>query len=44
LEKKTPAERPDEKQKLHGSKARISRKSRLESWNVVINLLVAAED
>jgi len=41
--KNTPVERPDEKQKLHGSKMRSSKQSRLESYNV-INLLLSAED
>jgi len=43
VEKNAPAEWPDEKQKLNGSKAKSSSQGKLESWNI-IHLLVAAED
>jgi len=43
-EKNAPVERPEAKQKLHGSKTKSSsRQSRLDSYNV-INLLVTVED
>jgi len=42
-EKNAPDEKPDEKQKLHESKAGGSGQRRLESWSI-INLLVTTED